>query len=147
MTEPLYVEPDRTSSPPKRYTVKDDHGNVQYITDLDDPEPDKTATLWAMKRGGWLKGLTKGGTLHSDARLEYRDGATLLRLGRPLYIRPDTTTDPPRRLLVTDEQGNVLFLTDLHDGETNQTATQAAQRLGGWLLGAVKQLQSETDSK
>ena len=38
-----------------------------------------------------------------------------------------------------DEDGNVLFITDLHDEEREQSATYAAMRLGSWLKGAVMQ--------
>ena len=146
MSEPLYVAPDGASDPPRRYVVRDGRGNVQFITDLGDPEPEKTATLWAMRRGGWLRGVALGGGLYSDARLEMVGDDAMLHLGKPLYVVPDRTHDPPRRLLVTDDGGNVLFLTDLGDGETEQTATYAAQRLGGWLLGAVKRLLAENES-
>ena len=42
--------------------------------------------------------------------------------------------------MVVDEEGNVLFITGLGEGEAEQSATLAAQRLGGWLQGAVKEL-------
>lgn len=99
-----------------------------------------------MRRDDWLRGVIRGGGLYSDARLEMVGEAALLHLGKPLYVVPDPTHDPPRRLLVTDDEGNVLFLTGLGDGETEQMATHVAQRLGGWLLGAVKRLQAENES-
>jgi len=68
------------------------------------------------------------------------DPYIMVYIGRPLYVVPDRTHDPPRRLMVVDEEGNVLFITGLGEGEAEQSATLAAQRLGGWLQGAVKEL-------
>jgi hypothetical protein len=139
MSKPLFVTPDEASMPPRRYVVKDEDGNVLYITDLDDPEPEKTATMWAMERGGWLRGLVKGGSVAQETGAE-KESYLMVYIGRPLYVVPDLTHDPPRRLMVADEDGNVLYMTDLGEDETEQSATLAAQRLGGWLQGAVKKL-------
>jgi hypothetical protein len=54
--KPLYIELDEFG---KRYVVKDDEGNVVFLTDFSDEEPYQTATLAAMKLGGWLKGRAK----------------------------------------------------------------------------------------
>jgi len=42
-----------------RYLVVDDDNSVLFLTDLRDPEPQQTATMAAMKLGGWLKGAVK----------------------------------------------------------------------------------------
>jgi hypothetical protein len=139
MSKPLFVTPDGTSDPPSRYVVKDEEGNVLFMTELGDPEPGKTATMWAMGRGGWLRGLVKGGSVTQDTGAG-TDSYLMVYIGRPLHVVPDRTHDPPRRLMVVDEDGNVLYLTDLGEDETEQSATLAAQRLGGWLQGAVKTL-------
>lgn len=139
MSKPLFVIPDGASDPPRRYVVKDEEGNVLYMTELGDHEPWKTATLWAMGQGGWLRGLVKGGSVTQDTGAG-TDSYLMVYIGRPLYVVPDRTHDPPRRLMVVDEDGNVLYLTGLGEDETEQSATLAAQRLGGWLQGAVKKL-------
>jgi len=54
---------------------------------------------------------------------------------KPLYVVLDVYG---KRLNVTDDDGNVLFMTTLQDKEPEQTATLAAIRLGGWLKGMVK---------
>ncbi|MCW4048345.1 MAG: hypothetical protein NWE89_01280 [Candidatus Bathyarchaeota archaeon] len=144
MGKPLFVVPDRTYDPPRRYMVKDEVENVLYITDLGDNEPERTATIWAMKMGGWLTGLVKGGNIYSDKGSLIDDAYLMVNLGKPLYVVPDTTYDPPRRLMVMDEDRNVLFMTTLNEKETEQSATHAAQRLGGWLRGAVKKLKEES---
>jgi len=137
MSEPLFVAPDKAGGPSRRYVVKDGEGNVLYMTELDDPEPEKTATIWAMRQGGWLKGLAKGGRVAQDMGI----GPYLtVYIGRPLYVVPDRTHIPPKRLMVEDEKGNVLYMTSLEEGEAEQSATLAAQMLGGWLQGAVKEL-------
>jgi len=141
MSKPLFVTPDGTSAPPRRYVVKDEEGNVLYITDLGDPEPEKTATMWAMKQGGWLRGLVKGGNITNDTGVGLgTDSYLMVYIGRPLYVVPDHTHDPPRRLMVVDEDRNVLYMTGLGEDETEQSATLAAQRLGGWLQGAIYKL-------
>ena len=61
-------------------------------------------------------------------------------MSKPLFVTPDETSLAPRRYVVKDEEGNVLFITSLGEGEAEQSATLAAQRLGGWLQGAVKKL-------
>lgn len=139
MSKPLFVTPDGTSGPTRRYVVKDEEGNVLFMTDLGDHELGKTATMWAMGQGGWLKGLVKGGSVTQDTGAGM-DSYLMVYIGRPLYVVPDRTHDPPRRLMVEDEKGNVLYMTGLGEGEAEQSATLAAQRLGGWLQGAVKEL-------
>jgi len=141
MSKPLFVTPDGTSDPPRRYVVKDEEGNVLFMTDLGDPEPEKTATMWAMGQGGWLKGLVKGGNITQDTGTGHgSDSYLMVYIGRPLYVVPDHTHDPPRRLMVVDEDGNILYMTGLGEDETKQSATLAAQRLGGWLQSEVKKL-------
>jgi len=137
MSEPLFVTPDDAGGPSRRYVVKDEEGNVLYMTELGDPEPGKTATMWAMRQGGWLRGLAKGGRVARDTGT---GPYLMVYIGRPLYVVPERTHDPPRRLMVEDEKGNVLYMTGLGEGEAEQSATLAAQRLGGWLQGAVKEL-------
>ena len=139
MSKPLFVTPDGASDPPRRYVVKDEEGNVLYMTDLGDSEPEKTATMWAMGQGGWLKGLVKGGSVTQDTGAG-TDSYLMVYIGRPLYVVPDRTHDPPRRLMVVDEDGNVLYMTGLGKDEKEQSATMAAQRLGGWLQGALKKI-------
>lgn len=143
MTKPLFIVPDKTYDPPKRYMVKDEKENVLFITHLDDNYPEQTAVKWAIKQGGWLVGLIKGGNIISNLNPFEEEAILKLDLGKPLYIVTDPTHNPPRRLMVVDEDKNVLFFTDLHDNETEQTATHAAMKLGGWLKGAVKLLQQE----
>jgi len=141
MSKPLFITPDGTSDPPRRYVVKDEEGNVLYMTDLGDPEPKKTATMWAMGQGGWLRGLVEGGSVTQDTGTGHdSDSYLMVYIGRPLYVVPDHTHDPPRRLMVVDEDGDVLYMTGLGEDETEQSAILAAQRLGGWLQGAVKKL-------
>jgi len=53
---PLYIVLDGYGD---RYLVVDDDNSVLFLTDLGDPEPEQTATLAAMKLGGWLKGAVK----------------------------------------------------------------------------------------
>jgi len=141
MSKPLFITPDGTSDPPRRYVVKDEEGNVLFITDLGNPEPEKTATMWAMRQGGWLRGLVKGGSVTQDTGAGMgTDSYLMVYIGRPLYVVPDRTHDPPRRLMVVDDDRNVLYMTSLGEDETEQSATLATQRLGGWLQGAVKKL-------
>ena len=132
MTAPLFVIPDSTHEPPRRYYVKDRAQNILFITSLEDQNPEETAVKWAIKRGGWLAGLIEGGNITSS-----KNKAVLLSFGvdKPLYIVLDGYR---RRFLVVDDQDNVLFLTDLDDREPEQAATHAAMKLGGWLKGAVK---------
>ncbi len=137
MSKPLFVTPDDADGPPRRYVVKDMEGRVLYMTTLGDAEPEKTATMWAMRRGGWLKGLAKGARVAQDSET---GPYLMVYIGRPLYVVPDPTHEPPRRLMVEDEDGNVLYITGLGEDEAKQSATLAAQRLGGWLQGAVKKL-------
>ena len=54
--KPLYIALDGYG---ERYLVIDDDKSVLFLTDLGDPEPQQTATLAAMKLGGWLKGAVK----------------------------------------------------------------------------------------
>ena len=133
MNDPLFVIPDSTHDPPKRYYVKDRAGNILFITSLIDVNPEETAVKWAMKRGGWLAGLLEGGNLISN-----KNGKTVLLsfgVDKPLYIVLDSYR---RRFLVVDDDDNVLFLTDLDEREPEQAATLAAMKLGGWLKGAVR---------
>ena len=53
---PLYIVLDSYG---RRFLVVDDEDNVLFLTDLDDREPEQTATLAAMKLGGWLRGAVK----------------------------------------------------------------------------------------
>jgi len=133
MNDPLFVIPDSTQDPPKRYHVKDKAGNILFITSLKDINPEETAVKWAIKRGGWLAGLLEGGNITSSKK----DKTVLLSFGvdKPLYIVLDGYR---RRFLVVDDDENVLFLTDLDDQEPEQAATLAAMKLGGWLKGAVR---------
>ena len=133
MGAPLFVVSDDLYDPPRRYLVKDGDGNIQYITGLDDVNPLETAILWAIKMGGWLHGLVSGG----DIPLSCGGDWVVLgfRLDRPLYVVLDVLGE---RLNVIDDEGNVVFITGLHDEEPEQMATLAAMRLGGWLKGAVK---------
>ena len=133
MNNPLFVVPDLTQDPPKRYYVKDRDGNILFITSLEDVNPEETAVKWAINRGGWLAGLIEGGNIISSKN----EKTVLLSFGldKPLYIVLDGYR---RRFLVVDDEDNVLFLTDLTDGEPEQTATLAAMKLGGWLKGAIR---------
>jgi|SaaInlV_200m_DNA_3_1039701.scaffolds.fasta_scaffold31818_2 hypothetical protein len=54
--KPLYIVLDGYGD---RYLVVDDDNSVLFLTDLRDPEPQQTATMAAMKLGGWLKGAVK----------------------------------------------------------------------------------------
>ena len=54
--KPLYIVLDSYG---RRFLVVDDEDNVLFLTDLDDREPEQTATLAAMKLGGWLRGAVK----------------------------------------------------------------------------------------
>ena len=133
MYDPLFVIPDSTHDPPKRYYVKDKNENILFITSLKDINPEETAVKWAIKKGGWLAGLLEGGNITSS-----KNGKTVLLsfgVDKPLYIVLDGYR---RRFLVVDDEDNVLFLTDLDDREPEQAATLAAMKLGGWLKGAVK---------
>ena len=138
MNSPLFVIPDSLLEPPKRYLVKDRGGSILFITDLDDDNPEETAIMWAIQRGGWLAGLVDGGNIPSLVG----DRTILLGIGvdKPLYIVLDSHE---KRFLVVDDDNNVLFLTDLNDAEPEQTATLAAMQLGDWLNGAVKSIQKE----
>ena len=133
MKAPLFVIPDSTHDPPKRYYVQDSAGNILYITDLRDLNPEENAVKWAIKRGGWLAGLLEGGYITSSNE----DKTVLLSFGvdKPLYIVLDRYG---KRFFVVDDDNNVLFLTDLDDREPEQAATLAAMKLGGWLKGAVR---------
>ncbi|HUV54687.1 MAG TPA: hypothetical protein VMW03_05735, partial [Candidatus Krumholzibacteriaceae bacterium] len=87
MSKPLFITPDGTSDPPRRYVVKDEEGNVLYMTDLGDPEPKKTATMWAMGQGGWLRGLVEGGSVTQDTGTGHdSDSYLMVYIGRPLYV-------------------------------------------------------------
>lgn len=135
MNAPLFVIPDSTHEPPKRYYVKDRAQNILYITDLNDPNPEETAVKWSIKKGGWLAGLLEGGNIPSSKN----DKAVILSFGldKPLYVVLDGYG---RRFLVMDDENNVLFLTDLNEKEPEQAATLAAMKLGGWLKGAVRSI-------
>ena len=133
MYDPLFVIPDSTHDPPKRYYVKDKNENILFITSLKDINPEETAVKWAIKKGGWLAGLLEGGNITSS-----KNGKTVLLsfgVDKPLYIVLDGYR---RRFLVVDDDENVLFLTDLDDQEPEQAATLSAMKLGGWLKGAVR---------
>ncbi len=136
MNSPLFVIPDTLHNPPKRYLVKDRGGSILFITDLRDEHPEETAVRWTMEKGGWLAGLVEGSNIPSSVD----DRRVVLGFGidKPLYVVLD---HHERRFLVVDDEGNVLFLTDLSDSEPQQTATNAAMQLGGWLKGAVKSMQ------
>lgn len=142
MSNPLFIVPDDTHYPPRRYMVKDDNENILFMTDLNDKEAERKAVLWAMKKGGWLQGILKGGNIISDSNIFDVSSGLKIEIGKPLYIVPDTTHSPPKRLMVIDEEQNVLFITDINDKEYEQTATYAAMKLGGWLKGAVKSIQT-----
>lgn len=132
MNNPLFVIPDTTHNPPKRYYVKDKTGNILYITDLRDKNPEESAVKWAIKRGGWLAGLLEGGNIISS-----KDERTVLLsfgVDKPLYVVLDGYG---MRFQVVDDEDNVLFLTDLDEKEPEQATTLAAMKLGGWLKGAV----------
>ena len=132
MNAPLFVIPDSTHDPPKRYYVKDKARNILFITNLEEVNPEEAAIEWAMKRGGWLAGLLEGGNTPTSKN----DRTVLLSFGvdKPLFVVLD---DYRRRFLVVDDEDNVLFLTDLDEREPELAATLAAMKLGGWLKGAV----------
>jgi hypothetical protein len=143
MSRPLFIVPDETHNPPRRYMVKDAEENILFMTNLNDKEAERKAVLWAMKQGGWLHGIIMGGDIISDSNIfDFRSSGLKIEIGKPLYIVPDTTHNPPKRLMIIDEEKNILFLTDLKDEEFEQTATYAAMKLGGWLKGAVKSIQT-----
>ena len=133
MSAPLFIVPDSLYDSPKRYLVKDSNGNIRFITGLNDCNPEETAIMWAIKDGGWLRGLIFQGDIPSH------DKANPVILGfgvdKPLYVVLDVYG---KRLNVTDDDGNVLFITTLRDKDPEQTATLASMRLGGWLKGMVK---------
>ena len=131
----LFVVPDETNYPPKRYMVEDKVGNVLFITSISDESPEETAVMWAMRRGGWLTGLVEGGKIPLNLdKIVLRHG---YRTDEPLYVVLDRYE---RRLLVQDDEGNVLFLTSLDEEEPEQSATLAAMQLGGWLKGVVEKM-------
>ena len=136
MVGPLEIFPDPTHQPPLKYMVKDEDDDIQFITSLREKEPEKSTVLWAMKRGGWLKGVVKGGAV-IDESLSPMAFFTVIAPGKPLYVVPDPTHTTPRRLMVEDEGGNVLFITDLGGEEAEQAATYMAMKLGGWLRGMI----------
>ena len=57
-SNPLYIVLDVLG---RRFLVVDEEDNVLFLTDLDDKEPEQTATLAAMQLGGWLKGAIRTG--------------------------------------------------------------------------------------
>jgi hypothetical protein len=59
-------------------------------------------------------------------------------MSSPLFVIPDTLHDPPRRYLVKDRSGSILFITDLDDDNPEETAIKWAMREGGWLAGLVE---------
>ena len=133
MRAPLFVVPDTTYDPPRRYLVKNKEGDVLFLTGLVDADPEEEAIKWAIREGGWLAGLIEGGKIPDN----FKERQVVLTIGfsKPLYIVLDVYG---KRFLVVDEEENVLFLTDLDDREPEQTATLVAMQLGGWLKGAVK---------
>ena len=135
MRAPLFVVPDDLYDPPRRYLVKDGGGNIRFITGLDDVNPLETAIMWAIKEGGWLRGLVARGDIPSSIGVD--PVVFGFRVDKPLYVVLDVLG---KRLNVRDEDGNVLFITGLKDEEPEQTAVLAAMRLGGWLKGAVKSM-------
>ena len=135
MNSPLFVIPDTIRGQSRRYLVKDREGNILFITNLKDENPEETAVRWAMQRGSWLAGLVESSNIPSS--INDRRVLLGLNLDKPLYIVLDSYK---RRFLVVDDDYNVLFLTDLNDKEPEQTATQAAMQLGGWLRGVVKSI-------
>jgi hypothetical protein len=135
MNSPLFVIPDKLHDPPRRYLVKDRDENILFITKLDDKNSEETAIKWAMREGGWLAGLLEGGNIPSN--IEDKTVVLSFGINKPLYIVLDAYG---KRFLVVDDDNNVLFLTDLEDGEPHHTATLAAMQLGGWLKGAVKSM-------
>ena len=58
-----------------------------------------------------------------------------MEMESPLFIVPDLLTDPPRRFLVKDRGGSVLFMTGLDDESPEESAIKWAINKGGWLAG------------
>ena len=133
LSAPLFVVPDTLYDPPRRYIVKNGSGDVLFITDIADANPEEEAIKWAIREGGWLAGLIEGGKIPDS--LAHRQVLLTIGYTKPLYVVLDVYG---RRFLVVDEEENVLFLTDLDDNEPEQTATLVAMQLGGWLKGVVK---------
>ena len=56
----------------------------------------------------------------------------------PLFVAPDTLTDPPRRFLVKDRGGSILFITGLDDKSPEESAIKWAINKGGWMAGLIE---------
>jgi len=56
----------------------------------------------------------------------------------PLFIVPDTLASPPRRYLVKDRGGSILFITGLDDKSPEESAIKWAINKGGWLAGLIE---------
>jgi len=56
----------------------------------------------------------------------------------PLFVIPDTLNEPPRRYMVKDKEGNILFITSLEDLSPENTAVEWAIKRGGWLAGLLE---------
>jgi len=61
-----------------------------------------------------------------------------MEMESPLFIVPDLLTDPPRRFLVKDRGGSVLFMTGLDDESPEESAIKWAINKGGWLAGLIE---------
>ena len=61
-----------------------------------------------------------------------------MEMESPLFIVPDSLTDPPRRFLVKDRGGSVLFMTGLDDESPEESAIKWAINKGGWLAGLIE---------
>ena len=133
MSRALFIVQETRQGSQGRYYVKDKDGNILFITELNDPNPEETAIKWAIMDGGWMAGLLEDGNIPSS--IHNRIINIDFQIGKPLYIVLDNYGN---RFLVVDDDDNVVFLTDLDDHEPEQTATYAAMQLGGWLKGAVK---------
>ncbi len=56
----------------------------------------------------------------------------------PLFVVPDTLTDPPSRYLVKDRDGSILFITGLDDEKPEEAAIKWAIKKGGWIAGLIE---------
>ena len=52
----------------------------------------------------------------------------------PLFVVPDTLTGPPRRYLMRDRDGSILFISELGDNNPEESAINK----GGWLAGLIE---------
>ncbi|TRO52211.1 hypothetical protein E2P71_07965 [Candidatus Bathyarchaeota archaeon] len=59
-------------------------------------------------------------------------------MSAPLFVVPDTMYDPPRRYLVKNKGGDVLFITGLNEADPEEEAIKWAIREGGWLAGLIE---------